>query len=433
MKKIVLVALVSLVKLVNAQWSYLGLSGTQVTDLTIYCDTIYSSTYDGIYKKYVLSADTAWSVCGMQGNHVVQTLVPNYQTFICVVEIDSTKTTQIYKSTNGGNSFSLMNSSVSNFAIYQYLDHIAHPEGNYDTLYFSNHQLKTFDGGTTWNSINNTLLEDRFIKVNPENHTQLFIGGETGYFNAYLQTSFDYGNTWTMLPNMYSYFPGDNSVHDLVINGNDWVAVGEGVIGITSDDGNSWNQLLNTWSYPAQWGLYIYDIEFSPVDKNKIYATGDGHETYKVPLLYSADYGITWDTLSYNSTIKPRILSLAIKNTASGDKVFLGGKGVYKYENNFTGIINDNPVEPNYYYLSHNYPNPFNPSTTIEISLPKQSHVTLKIYDILGRVVTTLINKDFLPGTHKIQWNAQGYASGIYYYRIEAGKYSDTKKLLLVK
>ncbi|MDD4645058.1 MAG: hypothetical protein PHY99_03635, partial [Bacteroidales bacterium] len=68
----------------SGQWSYLGLSTTSTTDLTIYGDTIYASTYNGIYKKGLKSTDTLWSACGLQGNHVIQTLVPDYLTFICV-------------------------------------------------------------------------------------------------------------------------------------------------------------------------------------------------------------------------------------------------------------------------------------------------------------------------------------------------------------
>jgi photosystem II stability/assembly factor-like uncharacterized protein len=433
MKKFLLVTLVSLVQLVNAQWSYLGLGGTQVSDLTIHYDTIYASTYDGIYKKNVLSADTAWLACGMQGNHVVQTLVPDNQTFICVVEIGSSRTTQIFKSTNGGDTFSLMNISVSNSTSYQFLDHIAHPEGDYDTLYFLHHQLKTFDGGTTWDSIHTPDNINRFIKVNPEKHSQLFIGGETLFFGPFLQTSLDYGDNWTSVPDMSSFFAGDNAVHDMAFNGNDWFAVGEGVIGKTSDGGNKWDQLLNTWSYPPQWGLYIFDIEFSPVDTNKLYATGDGFEVYKVPLLYSADYGITWDTLSYNGVTKPDIHSLTVKNTVSGDKVFLGGTGVYVYYNNFTGIEDDHPVKPNSFHLSDNYPNPFNPVTNISFTVGMYNYTSLRIYDLLGREVATLVSENLPAGNYTMQWNAAGLPSGVYFYRLQAGIFAETKKLLLLK
>ena len=428
-----LVAFVSLVNLMNAQWNYMGLCSTQLTDLTIYHDTIYASTYDGIYKKNVLSADTAWLACGLQGNHVVQTLVPDYKTFICVVEIGNTGSTQIYKSTDCGNSFLSLNSTVSNIVSYQFLDYIAHPEGNYDTLYCLQNQQKTYNGGTTWDAMNDVILVNRFIKVNPENHSMLLIGGETIIFGPSLQTSFDYGDHWTVLPNMYSFFAGDNALHDMAFNGTDWFAVGEGVIGKTTDGGNSWNQLLNTWSYPAQWILYIFDIEFSPADKNKLYATGDGNEVCKVPLLYSADYGMTWDTLSYNSIMKPNIRCLAIKSTVGSDKVFLGGRGVYKYENVFSGVQDKESVKPNYYYLSQNYPNPFNPSTTFSFYLPKRSYATLKIFDLLGREVATIVSEELTAGNYSRKWNAGHIPSGVYFYRLQTGAFTETKKLVLLR
>src|SRR5262245_50969594 len=120
-----------------AQWSYIGLSGAGITtDLTIYNDTIYASTHDGIYKKSVSSTDTSWIPCGLQGQHVVQTLVPDYQTFVCVAEIGSSYTTQIYKSVNGGQTFSLLNTDTSNWNSYMFLNAIAQPNDNCDTLYF---------------------------------------------------------------------------------------------------------------------------------------------------------------------------------------------------------------------------------------------------------------------------------------------------------
>ncbi|MDR3627255.1 MAG: T9SS type A sorting domain-containing protein, partial [Ignavibacteriaceae bacterium] len=83
--------------------------------------------------------------------------------------------------------------------------------------------------------------------------------------------------------------------------------------------------------------------------------------------------------------------------------------------------------------LSQNYPNPFNPSTRIEYSLPKSEHVTLKVYDILGREVATLVNENKQTGSYSIQFNAGKFASGVYIYRIQAGSFTQTKKLLLLK
>jgi len=83
--------------------------------------------------------------------------------------------------------------------------------------------------------------------------------------------------------------------------------------------------------------------------------------------------------------------------------------------------------------LHQNYPNPFNPSTTIEFSLPRSGHVRLKVFNILGQVVTTLVNEELNVGTYTTQWNASGVASGVYFYRMRAGDFVDTKKLLLLK
>jgi hypothetical protein len=88
---------------------------------------------------------------------------------------------------------------------------------------------------------------------------------------------------------------------------------------------------------------------------------------------------------------------------------------------------------PNHFTLSHNYPNPFNPSTTIQFTLPHASYVTLKIYNLLGEEVATLVSEQLSPGTYTKQWSAEKFASGIYYYRIQGEKYTETKKLLLVK
>ncbi|MCC6865701.1 MAG: T9SS type A sorting domain-containing protein [Ignavibacteria bacterium] len=89
---------------------------------------------------------------------------------------------------------------------------------------------------------------------------------------------------------------------------------------------------------------------------------------------------------------------------------------------------------PNYYSLSQNYPNPFNPSTQIKFSVPKAVNVTLKVYDVLGKEVATLVNNELRqPGFYTADFNASNLASGIYFYRIDAGEFSSVKKMMLVK
>ena len=83
--------------------------------------------------------------------------------------------------------------------------------------------------------------------------------------------------------------------------------------------------------------------------------------------------------------------------------------------------------------LYQNYPNPFNPTTTIEFDLPKTSGVSLKIYNILGEEVATLLSASLLSGFHSVEWDASHMASGVYLYRLEVGNYAETRKMVLMR
>ena len=88
---------------------------------------------------------------------------------------------------------------------------------------------------------------------------------------------------------------------------------------------------------------------------------------------------------------------------------------------------------PKSFTLLQNYPNPFNASTTITFSLPVSGFVILKIYDIQGKEVTTIVSESMPPGTHEYTWNAGDVASGIYLYQLQTDNTTETRKLLLVK
>ncbi len=100
--------------------------------------------------------------------------------------------------------------------------------------------------------------------------------------------------------------------------------------------------------------------------------------------------------------------------------------GTVGVQNSLSGI----PLE---FELKQNYPNPFNPTTKISFGIPKASFVSLKIYDVLGREVTRLINENKQPGYYDVEFNASSFSSGIYFYKIEAGGFEVTKRMLLVK
>ena len=104
-------------------------------------------------------------------------------------------------------------------------------------------------------------------------------------------------------------------------------------------------------------------------------------------------------------------------------KVEVGGVGITNISSEVEG-----------YDLSQNYPNPFNPSTTITFSIPKSEEVTLRIYNSLGQIVQTVINGDNLSaGKYRVDFSGENLTSGIYYYTIASGTFSETKKMLLIK
>lgn len=120
--------------------------------------------------------------------------------------------------------------------------------------------------------------------------------------------------------------------------------------------------------------------------------------------------------------------------TATGGTIYhRDNKILIDFNNTFTGITQKNGLIPAKFELYQNYPNPFNPTTIIKYDLPKQSIVKLVVYDILGRKITTLVDEVKKAGSYQAVWNASQYASGVYFYRLEAGGNTASKKLLLLK
>jgi len=106
---------------------------------------------------------------------------------------------------------------------------------------------------------------------------------------------------------------------------------------------------------------------------------------------------------------------------------------IFRTSNSITGINRWTDEIPSSYLLEQNYPNPFNPSTQISFDVPVSTHVVLKVYSLFGQEVTTLIDGNIPPGRHHVTWNAAGISSGIYFIRMQASSFSETKKLLLLR
>ena len=106
---------------------------------------------------------------------------------------------------------------------------------------------------------------------------------------------------------------------------------------------------------------------------------------------------------------------------------------LFVFNNGPVGINQISSEIPAEYTLKQNYPNPFNPNTVIRYSLIENRLTSLKIYDLNGKEVADIVNKNQNPGTYEVEWNGAGFASGVYFYRLEAGDFKETKRMLLIK
>lgn len=162
---------------------------------------------------------------------------------------------------------------------------------------------------------------------------------------------------------------------------------------------------------------------------------------YEIYSKRSTNSGINWnaDTRLTNSSSVSEIPSV----TVSGQVVHAvwtderdGNREIYYKRDpsgNPVGLSNINTGIPNQYSLSQNYPNPFNPMTKLRFQIPKNLLVSLKIYDAIGREIIVLVNEELAAGVYETDWDAAKFPSGVYYYRISAGDFSETKKMVLVK
>jgi hypothetical protein len=247
-------------------------------------------------------------------------------------------------------------------------------------------------------------------------------------FTVYRSTN--NGTNWIGIDsNMTNY----GSVRSLAVNGSDVFAGTDiGDVLFSPNGGTSW--------VPIDSGLAggVYAIQ--PVNGSNVFVgTASGGDGGRVYLLTNS--GTIWDTA--NTGLRTSyVLSLAINGGylfagTFGGGGFAGDTGAGVWKRSLTGMITavkKNAIEtPSTFSLSQNYPNPFNPTTTISFTLPSRSFVSLKIFDVLGREVSTIVYGELQAGTYNRQWNATNMASGVYFYRMQAGSYVNTKKLLLLK
>jgi|GEM_PF-1080115 len=157
----------------------------------------------------------------------------------------------------------------------------------------------------------------------------------------------------------------------------------------------------------------------------------EGDEMYPVLSRYGNNSGAE---LTYQFTTVPGCQGFGRTGVTGGVESHIIAAVYQIYKSGIIGVNEISSKVPANFSLEQNYPNPFNPTTKIRFNVSKTSDITLKVFDITGQLVATLINNEKItPGTKEIEFNASNLASGVYFYKINSGDFSDTKKMILVK
>ncbi|KXK53262.1 MAG: peptidase S8/S53 subtilisin kexin sedolisin [Chlorobi bacterium OLB5] len=356
----------------------------------------------------------------------------------------------IHKTTNAGQNWVSQNSGYTSMRFMAMF--MRHP----DTVFISGNDgiiLRTVNGGSNWVTVyNEPALQlwgmyfvnsftgfvsgstGRIMKttnsglnwVNVASPTQTslnsiyFLNENTGWISGYaiaLKTT-NQGQSWTNL-NAPSISPFENFREIYFFSENTGLYVSDaGRVVKTTNGGTNWN-VMNSGTTQSLFGVYFINSAtgYACGNNGAIIMTTDAGDNWTVqtsPLAeIHTDVWFTSANTGYISTWSGKILK-----TTNG------------------GITYINPVGtevPSEYSLEQNYPNPFNPVTKFKFSIPVSGNVILKIYDISGREVSEIVNKPMLSGTYEADWDASAYSSGVYFYKILSGDFSETKKMILMK
>ncbi|MGD1046735.1 MAG: T9SS type A sorting domain-containing protein [Bacteroidota bacterium] len=355
----------------------------------------------------------------------------------------------VFRSSDNGTSWTAVNSGMYN----GYVNYMA----VYDTTIFVDAGQGSFytstNDGTNWNyySYTNDLLSTLgFVVHSTTKGTSIFVGSNGGLFRstdnctswtrvgfmdttirgfAFSDTNFfagtavgaflstNNGASWTEI-GLKNIYVGAFVVSPNDTGGTNIIAGTSNGIYLSSNNGTNWVQVKS--------GINIASLAFS--GKN-IFAS-----TWSDGIFLSTNNGATWAAFNTGLTNDPNCVpALAV----SGTNIYAGvtnGGGVWRRPLSETVSVDKLSTDlPTHFSLDQNYPNPFNPATTISFTLPSKSFVSLKVFDILGREVATIISEEMSAGSYSRQWNAANMSSGIYFYRLQAGTFIETKKLVLLR
>ncbi|MCP5064859.1 MAG: T9SS type A sorting domain-containing protein [Ignavibacteriae bacterium] len=314
--------------------------------------------------------------------------------------------------------------------------------------------LKTTNGGISWGSIGEYRLREPRIILDSQiiNKNSGWMKHKDGYTRAgvnpnpgtYISYTFDDGNNWSGAPKPYTSEYASIYEYSACFTDENygWItqSVGEHVSSINfflykvSPDGN-WDTLYNSYNRGIEFN-YFTNNDVGWCLGSQIYED----EIYKF-IGFSIDGGIAWELQKFDleqdfPTVN-NFFSLDGKTCWA-----VGNSGlIMKYTDNPTNVITEDRQITDEITLSQNFPNPFNPRTLIKYSIPQsliqnganRSSVQLKIYDVLGNEIITLVDEQQSPGNYEVEFNSKDYSSGIYFYKLQVGNVVETKKMILMK
>jgi photosystem II stability/assembly factor-like uncharacterized protein len=343
-------------------------------------------------------------------------------------------------SNNGGQSWSDFNSGISadsNWTPEIRTDRLA-PFNVYTNansfVYYSQSPYNT------WTKLNTVSFPDLVSNVTVSNSGVVFACLAHGLSGAQLRV-YESGTWYERSSGLPAYIPVRTVVHRTTgfypFFTNHSYAIMNGLyspgqkIFTSTNFGQTWTNI--TGDLP---NLPIADVVVNPTDANYLYL-GTEFGCYK-----TTNGGANWMKWNNGMPDANIITEMGyIDSLSSSNKFFVVassfGRGIWirdiSGDDPMTGIENNNNKEPKRFVLEQNFPNPFNPTTNIKFNIPKASHVTLGVYDITGKLVEILVDKDMAASSYEIVWNANKYSSGVYFYRIDAGDFKDVKRMILVK